>query len=96
VLTEVSDSLVADASRAAELLGVRLAGVDVITRDCRQSLAAAGGVVLEVNATPGLHYHYEISNPENHVPVLVPILRALFDQAAGAAQARDLVAAAWA
>jgi cyanophycin synthetase len=96
VLAEVSDSLVADASRAAELLGVRLAGVDVITRDCRQSLAAAGGVVLEVNATPGLHYHYEISNPENHVPVLVPILRALFDQAAGAAQARDLVAAAWA
>ena len=81
VLTEVSDALVADASRAAELLGVRLAGVDLITPDRGQSLAAAGGVVLEVNATPGLHYHYDVSNPEKHVPVLVPILEELLSAA---------------
>jgi cyanophycin synthetase len=79
---DVSDALVADVSRAVDLLGVRLAGVDVITPDCRQPLAAAGGVILEVNATPGLHYHYDIRNPDEGVPVLLPILHALFGEPA--------------
>jgi D-alanine-D-alanine ligase-like ATP-grasp enzyme len=93
-LDEVGDELVADAARAAELLGVRLAGVDLITPDCRRSLAAAGGVVLEVNTTPGLHYHYEVNNPEKSVPVLVPILRALFEHAAARAPELELPASA--
>jgi cyanophycin synthetase len=74
---DVADELVADAARAAELIGVRLAGVDVITADRRRGLSAGDGVVLEVNAAPGLHYHYEISNPEHGTPVLVPILQRL-------------------
>jgi cyanophycin synthetase len=86
VRDQVSDAFVADAARAASLLGVRLAGVDLISPDCRQPLAAAGGVVLEVNATPGLHYHYEIRNPDQGAPVLIPILRALFDGSARADQ----------
>jgi D-alanine-D-alanine ligase-like ATP-grasp enzyme len=77
---QMSDALVADAARAASLLGVRLAGVDVITPDCQGSLAASGGVILEVNATPGLHYHYETRNPEDGVPVLIPILQTLVGQ----------------
>ena len=80
VRDRVSDALVADAARAARLLGVRLAGVDVITPDCERSLADAGGVILEVNATPGLHYHYETRNPEHAVPVLIPILETLIGQ----------------
>lgn len=80
---EVSDAFVADASRAVRALGIRLAGVDVIAPDCRRSLAAAGGVIIEVNATPGLHYHYDIRNPEHGVPVLLPILQALFGQLDG-------------
>jgi D-alanine-D-alanine ligase-like ATP-grasp enzyme len=78
---DVSEALVAEAARAASLVGVRLAGVDVITPDRRSELAAGGGVVLEVNATPGLHYHYEISNAAQGTPVLVPILRRLLSGA---------------
>jgi cyanophycin synthetase len=74
---DVADELVADAARAAELIGVRLAGVDVITPDRHRGLSGGDGVVLEVNAAPGLHYHYEISNPEHGTPVLVPILQRL-------------------
>ena len=37
-------------------------------------------MILEVNATPGLHYHYETRNPERAVPVLIPILRTLLDE----------------
>ena len=85
VLHEIGEALVADVARAAELVGVRLAGIDVITPDPRRSLADAGGVILEVNATPGLHYHYDISNPEQGVPVLVPIMQELLSEAAARA-----------
>ena len=42
---------------AGEVLGVRLAGVDVITTDATRSLRDTCGVILEVNTTPGLYHH---------------------------------------
>ena len=74
---DVGEELVADARRAAATVGLRFVGVDVITNDARRSLAAAGGVVLEVNGTPGLHYHYEVAEPANATQVAVPVLRKL-------------------
>lgn len=50
--------LVDAAARAAAVVGARLAGVDVITPDPSRPLEAVGGVVLEVNTTPGYHLHY--------------------------------------
>lgn len=48
-----------DAARhAAQEIGVRLAGVDVICCDPSQPLERSGGAVIEVNATPGFYYHY--------------------------------------
>jgi cyanophycin synthetase len=78
----VSVALVADAVRAARAVGVRLAGVDLITPDASLPLDAAGGVILEVNATPGLQYHYEVRDPVRATPVMAPILEALLDTAA--------------
>ncbi|MEA2385232.1 MAG: hypothetical protein QOH72_5203 [Solirubrobacteraceae bacterium] len=89
VLHRVDGALVADAARAARAVGVRLAGVDIITPDCGRSLADAGGVVLEVNATPGLHYHYEVRNRDERVPVLAPILQALFAEARASTAPRN-------
>jgi cyanophycin synthetase len=85
VAASIGAELVADGARAARLVGVRLAGVDVITPDPAVSLLQAGGVVLEVNATPGLHYHYEVADPATSVPVAIPILRLLLAEAAAAA-----------
>ena len=62
---------------AARAVGVRLAGVDLITPDASLPLDAAGGVILEVNATPGLQYHYEVRDPVRATPVMAPILEAL-------------------
>jgi hypothetical protein len=31
-------------------------------------------VILEVNATPGLHYHYEVRDPARAVPVAALVL----------------------
>jgi cyanophycin synthetase len=73
----VGDALVADAARAAAAVGVRLAGVDVITRDPGTALRRSGGAVLEVNATPGLHYHYDVRDQAQAVPVAELILERL-------------------
>jgi len=46
------------AAAAAEAVGARLAGVDIMTPDPGVPLHAAGGVVIEVNTSPGHYYHY--------------------------------------
>ena len=50
-----------DRCRAAgEAIGLRLFGVDVV-----------GDTVVEVNGTPGLHYHEHVSSPPRTPPVAV-------------------------
>lgn len=67
---------VADAgAEAAAAVGLRLAGVDIITPDPGRPLERAGGVVLEVNSGPGLYYHYMRAGPG--VPVATLILERL-------------------
>ncbi len=44
--------------RIVKTVGIRLAGVDIITKDPGKDLAETGGVVIEINGTPGLYYHY--------------------------------------
>ena len=65
-------SIIEDGAAAAAAVGVRLAGVDVVTRDPGVPLAQSGGVILEVNTTPGYHYHYY--QRDGGVPVAIPIL----------------------
>lgn len=45
------------AVRAAETVGLDVAGVDVYTRDISESIRSNGGVILEVNAAPGIRMH---------------------------------------
>lgn len=73
----ISDEVTAEVIRAAELVGLRLAGVDVITPDLGRPLAEAGGVILEVNGPPGFNYHYDVADPAGATRVAVPILKRL-------------------
>ncbi len=73
----VAPALVAEASAAAAALGVRLAGVDVITPDPSLGLAEAGGAINEVNTTPALHHHLLVADPDRATPVAVHVLRRL-------------------
>jgi len=76
----IAPDLVAEAREAAAQVGVRLAGVDLITPDLSRCLKESGGVVIEVNGTPGLHYHYQVADEANATPVAVPILRRLLEE----------------
>ena len=76
----ISEELVEEAARGAEVLGLRLAGVDIVTSDLGSSLAASGGVITEVNGTPGIHFHYNVAEPERATPVAIPILSKLLNE----------------
>ncbi len=49
------------AVEAARVLGLDIAGVDLLAEDIARPLAAQGGAVVEVNAGPGLRMHLEPS-----------------------------------
>lgn len=71
------ESIIEDGAAAAAAVGVRLAGIDVITPDPSISLAESGGVILEVNTTPSYHHHYYKRDGSYPVAVhLLPLLLA--------------------
>ncbi len=45
------------AERASRLIGLDVAGIDVVTTDISKKLSTADGVIVEVNAAPGLRMH---------------------------------------
>lgn len=73
----IADSIKEEARAGAETVGLRLAGVDVITPDPTRPLREVGGAVNEVNGRPGLHYHYLVADPKRATPVAIPILERL-------------------
>ena len=75
--TGLGDAFVEDCRRAVAAVGLRFGGVDVIAPDTAGRLSDAGGAVIEVNGTPGLHYHYHVAAPDRSSAVAVPLLDAL-------------------
>ncbi len=65
------------AERAAQIIGLDIAGIDMVTADISRPLREVNGAVVEVNAAPGLRMH---SCPSQGTPrnVAEPILDMLF------------------
>ncbi len=57
VLDEVHPSIVAQAALAARVVGLDIAGVDIVARDISKPLVAQGGALIEINAGPALPTH---------------------------------------
>jgi cyanophycin synthetase len=53
----VGRDLVREVKQVVDAVGSEWAGVDIITVDPSRTLREAGGFLLEVNTTPGLHHH---------------------------------------
>jgi D-alanine-D-alanine ligase-like ATP-grasp enzyme len=77
----MSPAVVDHARTAAQIVGVRLCGVDVITSDPTRPLRETGGAVTEVNGTPGLHRHYHVADRAGARRVAVPVLERLLAEA---------------
>jgi cyanophycin synthetase len=78
---QLGEALIEEGARAAALARVRLAGVDIITRDPGVSLKESGGVILEVNTPPGYYWHY--NKREGAFPLAVHVLKALLNPPSG-------------
>ncbi len=70
-------ALVADAIRATRALGLRWASVELTTPRPEHGTAWPGAGLIEVNSTPGLSYHYQVSDPARAQPVAETVLAAL-------------------
>lgn len=55
---ELHASIIDVSAQAAKIVGVRWAGIDVLTPDPSVPLTESGGRILEVNTTPGLAMHH--------------------------------------
>lgn len=64
-------------------LGVRFAGLDLICPDITIPPSDSGSFISEINATPGIHHHYLLAEPEKGVPVADLVLDHLFSQHQG-------------
>ena len=80
-IREYSDDVVAECAEAVQAVGLRLAGVDLVTPDIMRPLAEADGAVIEVNGTPGFQYHYEVEDRAGATRVAVPVLETLLQEA---------------
>lgn len=67
------------AERAVKTIGLDIAGVDIIAEDISKPILSQRGVIIEVNAAPGLRMHLE---PTEGIPrnVAKPIVDMLFPE----------------
>jgi cyanophycin synthetase len=65
------------AQRVAKIIGLDIAGIDVVTADISRPLREVDGVIVEVNAAPGFRMHV---SPSEGIPrnVAEPVLSMLF------------------
>ena len=61
---------------AASAIGVDIAGIDIVAQDISQSIRETGGVIVEVNAAPGIRMHLYPSQgtPRNVAKDIVDML----------------------
>ena len=71
------------AVRAAKVIGLDVAGVDLICEDISKSVRDHGGVIVEINAAPGFRMHVAptVGTPRN---VAAPVIEMLFPAGATA------------
>jgi len=72
----VHPEVAARAVEAARIVGLDVAGIDIVTADISRSLESQRGVVIEVNAGPGLRMHLEptVGTPRNVGAAIVDTL----------------------
>ena len=77
VTERVHPDVVAQAALAARIVGLDIAGIDIVAEDISQPLNRQGGAIVEVNAGPGLLMHLKPAQGQSQ-PVGKAIVDSLF------------------
>jgi cyanophycin synthetase len=78
VTDQMHPSVAATAALAARVVGLDIAGIDMVMEDISKPIKSQRGAVIEVNASPGLLAHIKPANGEGR-PVGRAIVEHLFD-----------------
>ncbi len=78
VRDEVHPSIVQMGHEIVSAFGIELGGLDLLTPDITRPLDEVGGVINEVNTTPGLHHHALMSEESKRLPVGEMVLEHVF------------------
>jgi cyanophycin synthetase len=78
VTDEVHPDVIATVALAARIVGLDIAGVDLVAEDISRPLAEQGGAIVEINAGPGLLMHLKPASGEPR-PVGKAIVDNLFE-----------------
>jgi len=67
VTDELHPTVAAAAALAARVVGLDIAGIDMVMEDCSKPMKSQQAAVIEVNASPGLLYHIKpaVGTPRN-------------------------------
>jgi cyanophycin synthetase len=76
----IGSQLREEGARATRAIRSEFLGVDIITRDMTVSLADGGGIIGEVNTTPGMHHHTNLKNSEKTPSAVHRVLRYLLEK----------------
>lgn len=74
---------IAIAEQAALVVGLDVAGIDLLSPDITRSVRETGGGIVEVNAAPGFRMHLEPSTGQGR-DVADPVIRSLYPRASAA------------
>jgi hypothetical protein len=69
VREQIHPALARLGAEVVKQLGLRLAGVDVMTQDPARAPSDGAFAFNEINANPGLHHHWLVAEPERRAPV---------------------------
>ncbi|MES2261660.1 MAG: cyanophycin synthetase [Pseudomonadota bacterium] len=78
VTDQVHPEVAAMATLAARVIGLDIAGIDLVAQDISRPLDAQGGAIIEVNASPGLLAHLKPAAGGQPRPVGAAIVEQLF------------------
>ncbi|MDE2431110.1 MAG: acetate--CoA ligase family protein, partial [Burkholderiales bacterium] len=74
ITDDIHPEVAAAATLAARVVGLDIAGVDLVAEDISRPLESQGGAIIEVNASPGLLAHIKPSNGDGR-----PVGKAIID-----------------
>jgi cyanophycin synthetase len=83
VLEQVHPRVAELGTRIVKTFGLSLVGIDLITTDINAPLEETGGVMNELNTTPGLSHHVLVAEPAKRAPVGESILEYVFAESGG-------------
>ena len=86
VREEVHPEIVETGSRIVRDFGIGFAGLDVTATDISRPLSEGNVVFNEINAGPGIHHHYLVSDRKRIAHVAPRILEHMFSTRRGTIQ----------